>query len=708
MAEWKSRPSGKGRHHAILVLSLVTMVTVALTGLTSSPASATVAGTLTVIAGGPSGSATPSPPSDSQIGTTNGIAVDAVGNVYIADRNDRVVEKVTPQGQLSIIAGSLTLSPCGTPVIGSPATATGFCDPDGIAVDATGDVYFTDSHYNAVFKISAATGDLSVVPGSTTVSGPSDVALDPTGNLFVSFNSQVEEITTSGSARIIAGNGSFGATVVGPATTTALGVPIQVVVGNTGDVYFADEYNGQVDEVNPAGQLAIVAGNVGGSTPATTYNFGPQGSGPNGVAVDPQGNVFVADSDHCTVDRVTPAGSITTVAGTSCGSSSVTSGTAATSQVLYGPQSVAFDVAGNLLIGDTDFSTGSLIEQVAGLAAPATPQPGSPSLTGGSVDFPWTPVSGATTYSITIYVNGVAQAPVAGLSGSGYTLSNPVVGDTYWFTVAAVGPEGNTPYSAPSASVTVPSPSTGYWTVAGDGGVFSFGPSFYGSTGSLKLNQPVFAITSTVDGKGYWFVARDGGVFTYGDGVFHGSVPALGIHVANIVGMAADTATGGYWLVGSDGGVYAFGAPFDGSVPALGQHLSNIVGMAATADGGGYYLVSSTGAVYPFGDATNQGGADTLAHLNAPIVGISVDSATGGYWEAGSDGGVYAFGAPFEGSAGGTGLNAPVVGISATTSGSGYYLVALDGGVFSFNAPFLGSMGGEHLNAPMVGIVVAA
>jgi NHL repeat len=707
-AKWVPRPTDKGRRNVILMVSLVTLLTVVFAGLTSSPASATVAGTLTVLAGGPGGSATPSPPSDSQIGTTNGIAVDAGGNVYIADRSDDLFEKVTAQGQLSVIAGSLTLSPCGTPVIGSPATDTGFCNPDGIAVDAKGDVFLTDSHYNAVYEISEATGDLSVVPGSTTAITPSGVALDSAGNLFVSFSSQVEEITTSGSSRIIAGNGTFGATVAGPATATALAEPNQVAVDNMGNVYIADPYNGLVDEVNPAGQLSIVAGDVGGSTPATAYSFGPQqGDGPNGVAVDPQGNVFIADSDHCTVDRVTPAGAITVVAGTSCGSPSVTSGMAATSQVLYGPQNVAFDTAGDLLIGDTDFSTGSLVEQVADLSAPDTPQPGSPSLSGRSIIFPWTAVSGATTYSVTIYIDGIAQDPITGLSGSGYVLSNPVVGDTYWFTVAAVGPGGDTPFSVRSPSVTVPSSSTGYWTVAGDGGVFSFGPSFFGSTGGLKLNQPVFAITSTVDGKGYWFVARDGGVFTYGDGLFFGSVPALGIHVSNIVGMAADTATGGYWLVGSDGGVYAFGAPFDGSVPVLGQHLSNIVGMAATADGGGYYLVSSTGAVYSFGDATNQGGADTLAHVNAAIVGISVDSATGGYWEAGSDGGVYAFGAPFEGSAGGTKLDAPVVGISATTNSSGYYLVASDGGVFSYNAPFLGSMGGEHLNSPMVGITAA-
>jgi hypothetical protein len=259
-----------------------------------------------------------------------------------------------------------------------------------------------------------------------------------------------------------------------------------------------------------------------------------------------------------------------------------------------------------------------------------------------------------------------------------------------------------------SATVTFTSASTGYWTVGGDGGVFSFGPHFYGSTGNLVLNQPVFAITSTSDGNGYWFVARDGGVFSYGNAAFHGSVPLLGVNVTNIVGMVADTATGGYWLVGADGGVYAFDAPFEGSIPKLGVHLGDVVGMAATPDGGGYYLVTSTGAVYAFGDAKYQGGANTQAHLNAPIVGISVDSATGGYWLVGSDGGVYAYGAPFEGSAGGTRLNAPMVGMAATTDGSGYYLVASDGGVFAYgNATFLGSMGGQHLNAPMMGIAVA-
>jgi hypothetical protein len=246
----------------------------------------------------------------------------------------------------------------------------------------------------------------------------------------------------------------------------------------------------------------------------------------------------------------------------------------------------------------------------------------------------------------------------------------------------------------------------GYVLSSADGGIFSFGPPFHGSTGSLTLNQPVVGLASTKDGQGYWTVARDGTVVSFGDASFHGYLPGL-VATSNIVGMAADTATGGYWLVGSNGGVYAFGAPFRGSIPGLGQHVSDIVGIASTSEGGGYYLVGSNGSVYAFGDARYQGGANTLARINAPIVGLTVDSATGGYWLAGSDGGVYAYDAPFRGSAGGTTLNKAVVGISATTDGSGYYLAASDGGVFSYNAPFLGSMGDKHLSAPMVGIAAA-
>jgi hypothetical protein len=339
----------------------------------------------------------------------------------------------------------------------------------------------------------------------------------------------------------------------------------------------------------------------------------------------------------------------------------------------------------------------------------------------GQIDLAWsapastggTPVTGYQIFRGTTS-GGEGATPVGTTTGATtWNDTSPTAGTRYYYTVRAVNAVGtSTPSTEATAAVPVPtpaptpSPATGYWLVGGDGGIFSFGPAFYGSTGNLRLNQPVTAMASTPDGKGYWFVARDGGVFAYGDAAFRGSVPGLGEHVSDIVGIAADPATGGYWLVGADGGVYAFGASFEGSLPGLGQRTSAVVGMAATPDGGGYYEVASTGAVFAFGDPRYQGGANALAHpVNAPIVGIGVDAATGGYWLAGADGGVYAYGAPFDGSAGAEHLAQPVVGIAATPTGSGYWLVAADGGIFSYgSAPFLGSTGGTHLNAPVVGM----
>jgi hypothetical protein len=641
--------------------------------------------------------------------------VDGAGNLYIASYFQEVVYKETPSGTLSIYAGLSSLTH-GLPVAG-PATSSGLYGPSGLALDSAGNLYIADELNNAVEKVTPG-GQLSIVAGLTTgASGfpqagpatsshlfdPISVALDNSGNLYIadSHNYVVEKVTPTGTLSIFAGTGADTAPSAGPATSRSVGETYGVAVDSAGNVYISTYDQHEVVEVSPAGYLSIFAGTGTSGTPtagtATSSNLGLVGE----VASDAAGNVAITDPTNHLIELVSPSGNLSILAGTGASGAPPGSAVPATSANLNYAEGVFWDGSGNLYVSDL---FNSVVEEITGIF-PSPPVPVTATAAGTQVTVTWTPPSSGptpTSYTVTPIVNGVAGTPVT-VTGTSYVIANALTGSTYSFVVTA-----NNAYGiGPAASSNTVSISSGYWTVAGDGGVFSFGPNFYGSTGNLKLNQPVFAITSTADGKGYWFVARDGGVFTYGDGVFHGSVPALGIHVSNIVGMAADTATGGYWLVGSDGGVYAFGAPFDGSIPGLGQHLSNIVGIAATADGGGYYLVTSTGAVYAFGDAKYQGGANTLPRINAPIVGITVDSATGGYWEAGSDGGIYAYGAPFHGSAGGTKLNKPIVGISATTDGSGYYLVASDGGVFSYNAPFLGSMGGKHLNAPMVGITVA-
>ena len=273
------------------------------------------------------------------------------------------------------------------------------------------------------------------------------------------------------------------------------------------------------------------------------------------------------------------------------------------------------------------------------------------------------------------WTGSAIPAPPASPPGpapGGITLNKPVVG-------TAATPDG-----------------WGYWLVASDGGVFSYGDAgFYGSAGGTPLNKPIVGMAATPDGGGYWLVASDGGVFSYGDARFYGSAGGSPLNKP-VVGMAATPDGGGYWLVASDGGVFSYGdAGFYGS--AGGTPLNKpVVGMAATPDGGGYWLVASDGGVFSYGDARFYGSAGGTP-LNKPVVGMAATPDGGGYWLVASDGGVFSYGdAGFYGSAGGTPLNKPVVGMAATPDGGGYWLVASDGGVFSYgDAGFYGSGGGH-------------
>jgi len=147
----------------------------------------------------------------------------------------------------------------------------------------------------------------------------------------------------------------------------------------------------------------------------------------------------------------------------------------------------------------------------------------------------------------------------------------------------------------------------GYWLVATDGGIFSFGDAaFRGSTGNIRLNQPIVGMARTPSGRGYWLVASDGGIFAFGDAAFRGSTGNLRLD-RPIVGMAPTRSGRGYWLVASDGGIFSFGdARFFGSLG--GRPLpATLTGMAATPSGNGYWLVAANGSLYTFGDAHNFG-----------------------------------------------------------------------------------------------------
>jgi VCBS repeat-containing protein len=244
--------------------------------------------------------------------------------------------------------------------------------------------------------------------------------------------------------------------------------------------------------------------------------------------------------------------------------------------------------------------------------------------------------------------------------------------------------------------------SQGYWLVAADGGVFTFGDAKFLGPHRNQTND-IIGMARTPDGTGLWTVDDDGDVFHYGSAINYGSRL---VDTNDIRGFAARPQGDGYWMVTKNGAVFSFGrAGFHG--PFVPLNLSKlVVGMAATPSGNGYWVVARDGGIFSYGDADFYGSTGAIV-LNQPIVGMATTPSGKGYWLVASDGGIFSFGdARFHGSTGAMTLNQPIVGLAPTGTGNGYWLIARDGGIFSFgDANFYGSTGGMTLNQPIVGMV---
>src|SRR5262245_11232085 len=251
----------------------------------------------------------------------------------------------------------------------------------------------------------------------------------------------------------------------------------------------------------------------------------------------------------------------------------------------------------------------------------------------------------------------------------------------------------STTHSVPkyhSARIARPSPTSRVAVGAHDRMIYTFGDAaFQGSALQLSLVAPTVALAPAAGSSGYWLVARDGGVFSFG-------VPFLGAVTQRAkdieaVGIAATPSGRGYWVASRDARVFAFGDALNlhphGTPPRPGQ----IIAIAAMPSGGGYWLLAANGRVFAFGRATLYGSV-AGKRLNAPVVGIAATPSGRGYWLVAADGGVFTFGdAHFAGSLAGR-PHDRVSGIASGMTAHGYWVVARDCGVFSFgDAPFLGS-----------------
>ena len=297
-----------------------------LTGIGSAPAVSVTPGILTNFAGTP-GTAGSSGDGGSATSATltapAAVAVDAVGNVYIAGSGNRV-RVVSPTGMISAFAGTGAAGFAGD--YGS-ATAAQLNNPKGLAVAPNGDLYIADTGNNVIRMVGAEAGVIRSVSTPGLLNAPSGVALDKAGNLYIADtgNNVVREIGRyNGFVSSLAGTvGQAGKTGDGAAATSALlNAPAGIALDSAGNIYIADTGNNEVREINLAnGTIATVAGN---GTAGNSGDGGPatqaQLSSPSQVAVDAAGDIFISCAGSNTVRMVAVhTGTINTVAGTGGG-----------------------------------------------------------------------------------------------------------------------------------------------------------------------------------------------------------------------------------------------------------------------------------------------------------------------------------------------------------------------------------------------------
>ena len=221
-------------------------------------------------------------------------------------------------------------------------------------------------------------------------------------------------------------------------------------------------------------------------------------------------------------------------------------------------------------------------------------------------------------------------------------------------------------------SITPTTGDLGYWLVASDGGIFSFGNAGFviGSIPGLgiasagsglphSLNAPIVGMVPTTDGGGYFMVGADGGVFTFGDAKFEGSCPALGgCPGGAAVAVMPDSTGNGYWVVTQGG----FVTPF-GDAPAPGEPgVPGVVAAVRSSDGDGYYLLYANGVVYSAGDAVNYGSAIGEVGGFNPASTIFTTADGAGYWVATANGSIVTFGdALYYGGANSLHLNGAII-----------------------------------------------
>ncbi len=299
-----------------------------------------------------------------------GVALDAFGNLFIADEYNNRIRKVDTNGIITTVAGNGTKSYSGD---GGAATNASLCYPSGVAFDAFGDLYIADYANNRIRKVDTNGIITTVVGGGTNGLGdggaatnaslydPLGVALDNSGNLYIADSMfRIRKVDTNGIITTVAGNGHSGYVRYSgdgsAATNASINGSEGVACDDSGNLYIADRNNNRIRKVDSNGIITTVAGfwpsypSVGGYSGDGGAATNASLNNPWGVAFDASGNLYIADEYNNRIRKVDTNGIITTVVGG--GTDGLGDGGAATNASLYSPSGVAFDAAGNMYIAD--------------------------------------------------------------------------------------------------------------------------------------------------------------------------------------------------------------------------------------------------------------------------------------------------------------------------------------------------------------------
>jgi hypothetical protein len=350
-------------------------------------------GTAVTIAGTPgtAGSADGMPGS---FNSPTGLAIDSAGDLFVADTGNQTIREITPDGTVSTLAGSGAAG-----FMDGIGTAAVFHSPTGVAVDAAGNVYVADQG-NQVIRLIAPDGTVSTYAGSQGVKGtmdgtgtaaqfnlPTGVALDASGDLFVADqgNDTIRAITPAMVVSTLAGLAGTPGRLDGTGSVARFLSPTALVVDSSGNVFVSDSGNNTIREVTSAGVVTTLAGtpanpgSVDGVLENARFNM------PKAIAVDTAGNVYVADTANNVIRMIGTGNSVTTIAGSGVAGHADATGTAAT---FNAPQGLTVDGGGNIFVADTGNHTirkiaanTNLVTTVAGVAGSTGSRDGSASST---------------------------------------------------------------------------------------------------------------------------------------------------------------------------------------------------------------------------------------------------------------------------------------------------------------------------------------